>query len=274
MPFFSETGTAIFRSIRRTRPLIHLITNPVTMNDVVNLVLASGATAICADSPEEAAEISGLADATVLNIGMPSESKAEAMLAAGEKANELGHPLILDPVGAGASDFRQRILKTLLERLHFTCIRGNQSEMAALLGVSYPSRGVEEAGVCLEPDRLQELSERYDTVLAVTGETDLTVSKDRILVSHTGTPLQKRITGSGCMLSGLLAAALAGSTAPSSGPALRLGDTSGIASLVHETVKAYGCLASEAEKEMEASSSHGTMAFRSRLIDAVSTAGL
>ena len=183
-------------------------------------------------------------------------------------------PLILDPVGAGASDFRQRILKTLLERLHFTCIRGNQSEMAALLGVSYPSRGVEEAGVCLEPDRLQELSERYDTVLAVTGETDLTVSKDRILVSHTGTPLQKRITGSGCMLSGLLAAALAGSTAPSSGPALRLSDTSGIASLVHETVKAYGCLASEAEKEMEASSSHGTMAFRSRLIDAVSTAGL
>ena len=117
MPFFSETGTAIFRSIRRTRPLIHLITNPVTMNDVVNLVLASGATAICADSPKEAAEISGLADATVLNIGMPSESKAEAMLAAGEKANELGHPLILDPVGAGASDFRQRILKTLLERL-------------------------------------------------------------------------------------------------------------------------------------------------------------
>ena len=137
MPFFSETGTAIFRSIRRTRPLIHLITNPVTMNDVVNLVLASGATAICADSPKEAAEISGLADATVLNIGMPSESKAEAMLAAGEKANELGHPLILDPVGAGASDFRQRILKTLLERLHFTCIRGNQSEMAALLGPEF-----------------------------------------------------------------------------------------------------------------------------------------
>ena len=274
MPFFSETGTAIFRSIRRTRPLIHLITNPVTMNDVVNLVLASGATAICADSPEEAAEISGLADATVLNIGMPSESKAEAMLAAGEKANELGHPLILDPVGAGASDFRQRILKTLLERLHFTCIRGNQSEMAALLGVSYSSRGVEEAGVCLKPDRLQELSARYDTVLAVTGETDLTVSKERILVSHTGTPLQKRITGSGCMLSGLLAAALAGSTAASSGQALRLGDTSGIASLVRETVKAYGCLAREAEKEMEASSRHGTMTFRSRLIDAVSTAGL
>ena len=249
MPFFLMKGAAIFRTIRNAQPLIHLITNPVTMNDVVNLVLASGAAAICADAPQEAAEISELADATVLNIGMPSESKLEAMLAAGEKANALGHPLILDPVGAGASEFRRRILQTLLEKLHLTCIRGNQSEMAALLGMSYPSRGVEEAGICLEPELLQKLAKRYDTVLAVTGNTDITVSKDQILVSHTGTPLQKRITGSGCMLSALLGAALAGSMTPSSSPgeqALRLTNTAGIVSLVHETVEVYGSLASQA----------------------------
>ena len=277
MPFSSVKGTAIFRKIHNTQPLIHLITNPVTMNDVVNLVLASGAAAICADSPLEAAEISELADATVLNIGMPSESKLEAMLVAGKKANALGHPLILDPVGAGASEFRRRILQTLLENLHLTCIRGNQSEMAALLGMSYPSRGVEEAGICLEPALLQKLAERYDTVLAVTGDTDITVSKDQVLVSHTGTPLQKRITGSGCMLSAFLGAALAGSMAPPAIPgeqALRLTDTAEIASLVHKTVEVYGSLASQAEAEMEASSRHGTMEFRSRLIDIVSTAGL
>ena len=234
MPFFSMKGAAIFRTIRNAQPLVHLITNPVTMNDVVNLVLASGAAAICADAPQEAAEISGLADATVLNIGMPSETKLKAMLAAGEKANE---------------------------KLHLTCIRGNQSEMAALLGMSYPSRGVEEAGICLEPELLQKLAKRYDTVLAVTGNTDITVSKDQILVSHTGTPLQKRITGSGCMLSALLGAALAGSMTPSSSPgeqALRLTNTAGIVSLVHETVEVYGSLASQAEAEMEASSRHGT----------------
>lgn len=277
MPFFSMKGAAIFRTIRNAQPLVHLITNPVTMNDVVNLVLASGAAAICADAPQEAAEISGLADATVLNIGMPSETKLKAMLAAGEKANALGHPLILDPVGAGASGFRQQTLQTLLEKLHLTCIRGNQSEMAALLGMSYPSRGVEEAGICLEPELLQKLAKRYDTVLAVTGNTDITVSKDQILVSHTGTPLQKRITGSGCMLSALLGAALAGSMTPSSSPgeqALRLTNTAGIVSLVHETVEVYGSLASQAEAEMEASSRHGTMTFRSRLIDIVSTVGL
>ena len=277
MPFFSMKGAAIFRTIRNAQPLIHLITNPVTMNDVVNLVLASGAAAICADAPQEAAEISGLADATVLNIGMPAETNLKAMLAAGEIANALGHPLILDPVGAGASGFRQQILQTLLEKLHLTCIRGNQSEMAALLGMSYPSRGVEEAGICLEPELLQKLAKRYDTVLAVTGNTDITVSKDQILVSHTGTPLQKRITGSGCMLSALLGAALAGSMTPSSSPgeqALRLTNTAGIVSLVHETVEVYGSLASQAEAEMEASSRHGTMTFRSRLIDIVSTVGL
>ena len=277
MPFFLMKGAAIFRTIRNAQPLVHLITNPVTMNDVVNLVLASGAAAICADAPQEAAEISGLADATVLNIGMPSETKLKAMLAAGEKANALGHPLILDPVGAGASGFRQQTLQTLLEKLHLTCIRGNQSEMAALLGMSYPSRGVEEAGICLEPELLQKLAKRYDTVLAVTGNTDITVSKDQILVSHTGTPLQKRITGSGCMLSALLGAALAGSMTPSSSPgeqALRLTNTAGIVSLVHETVEVYGSLASQAEAEMEASSRHGTMTFRSRLIDIVSTVGL
>ena len=110
----------------KKEPLVHIITNSVTINDTVNLVLAAGGAAICADSPREVAEVVSLCDALMINIGTPSEKKLTAMLIAGRRANEMGIPVVLDPVGAGASGFRREILGELLEDVRFDCIRGNK----------------------------------------------------------------------------------------------------------------------------------------------------
>ena len=264
---WNAKDAALFSEIRKKKPLVHAITNPVTVTDVVNLILASGGSAICAEDPEEVADISAISDVTLVNIGMPSDRKLQAMVNAGRKAEDLGHPLILDPVGAGASAFRKKILDHLLTKLHPACIRGNASEMAALAGLVIPSRGVEDAGFAPDPQRLQPLAARLHTVLAVTGETDYAISPTQILESRTGTPLLKRITGSGCMLSGFLAAGIG---------TFFMGDASGdpeeILPLVHQSLAAYGRLASLAEEEMKAGPVQGTMTFRTLLIDAFSRA--
>ncbi|MDD6666668.1 MAG: hydroxyethylthiazole kinase [Lachnospiraceae bacterium] len=263
-----KTDSGLIRVIREKKPLVHAITNPVTMTDVVNLILASGATAICADDPKEAEDISSISDVTLLNIGMPSERKMQAMLLAGRKANELGHPLVLDPVGAGASAFRKEILEKLFNDLHPTCIRGNQSEMAALMGVVIPSRGVEDAGLSLDPRKLQNLARKLNTVLAVTGETDYAISPNQILESQTGTPLLKRITGSGCMLSGFLSASIGAFYKKKKFSS----DPEEILPAVQESLVTYGHLASLAEEEMKTGPVQGTMTFRTLFIDAFSRA--
>jgi hydroxyethylthiazole kinase len=285
--------SGLIRGIREEKPLVHAITNPVTMTDVVNLILASGATAICADDPKEAEDISSISDVTLLNIGMPSERKMQAMLLAGKKANELGHPLLLDPVGAGASAFRKEILEKLLNELHPTCIRGNQSEMAALMGLVIRSRGVEDAGLSLDPRKLQSLARELNTVLAVTGETDYAISPNQVLESQTGTPLLKRITGSGCMLSGFLSASIGAfyrkkkteGGLRSDGLVTEDSDSSGksaegkfsadpeeILPIVQESLVTYGHLASLAEEEMKTGPAQGTMTFRTLFIDDFSRA--
>ena len=219
--------------IGRQKPLIHVISNAVTLTDVVNAILASGGVAIGADAPEEAAEITRLADGLVLNIGTPSRAKREAMLTAGKTANAKGIPVVLDPVGAGASVFRRQILAELLQNVRFTCIRGNLSEVWTLAGIAEAagvmdasgtgrqtgtgnedrsSRGVEDSAGALTGEELaalERLSESLCTVLAVTGAEDFVICGTDVRRIHGGSPLQKRMTGSGCMLSGLTAGALA-----------------------------------------------------------------
>ena len=199
--------SSVFAAVRARQPLIHAITNPVTMNDVVNMILASGALAICADNPEETREITLLSDGLLLNTGMPCDEKLRAMIRAGRAANEKGIPVVLDPVGAGASQYRKRFLKELLRQVRVDCVRANRSETAALCGVSFEARGVESADVSADTDSIRRLSEKLDAVIAVTGEEDLAVYKETVLKSRTGCAMQKRITGAGCMLGGLIAAA-------------------------------------------------------------------
>ena len=191
------------------RPLVHLITNYVTAADTVNLILAAGGAAVCADAKEEAAEITAQAQGLVLNCGTPSPERQEAMLRAGRQANAMGIPVVLDPVGAGSSSFRDQLLRELLQKVRFSCIRGNASEIAALCGREFLARGVEDAGAEASREEIRDLAVRTGAVIAVTGKTCLVVSDEAAVTLPGGAPIQKRITGSGCMLSGLIGAMLA-----------------------------------------------------------------
>ena len=134
--------TAI-QKVRLNAPLIHHITNYVTVNDCANITLAIGASPIMADDAQEVLEITTMSNALVLNIGTLNERTIVSMLLAGKKANELGIPIILDPVGAGASRFRNETVKKLLNDIHFSVIRGNISEMCFLAGLKSSTKSVD-----------------------------------------------------------------------------------------------------------------------------------
>lgn len=255
----------LFSQIYRSGPLVHVINNVVTVNDVVNVILAAGGKAICATEPSEMEEVENIADALLLNTGTPDDRRLEAMLTAGKAANRRKIPVVLDPAGIGVSKYRMHFLARLLEHVQVACIRGNMSEMAALYGIHFRSCGVEDAGVVLTQDQLMELARRLHCVLAVTGEKDYAVSPDKVLENESGSPLQKRITGSGCMLSGLTAAAL-GSISCTDALEERM-------EIVRNVLHAYGKAAEKAADHIRRQQDAGTMTFRLRLIDEISRLG-
>ncbi|WP_443770237.1 hydroxyethylthiazole kinase, partial [Anaerostipes sp.] len=135
----------IFQKKEKHPGMVHCMTNYVTVNDVANIILACGASPIMADDPKEVQEITALTTDLVLNMGTLNERKLEAMLLAGKKANELGHPVILDPVGVGASSFRKEAVKKLFEEIDFSVIRGNLSEIKAIFQGNAAEMGVDAA---------------------------------------------------------------------------------------------------------------------------------
>lgn len=191
-----ELGACLDR-VRERRPLIHCITNYVTANDVANLLLACGASPIMADEPEEVEEITARCAGLCLNLGTPSRRTIPSLMRAGVKAGELGRPVVLDPVGVGASALRLRTAQELMARVTFTVLRGNVSELRALAGVHPP-------GVLLA-------ARRTGTVVAVTGAIDLVSDGEQCVVIRNGRPEMGLVTGTGCQLSALTAACLAAS---------------------------------------------------------------
>lgn len=198
----------IVSEIRRNKPLIHCITNYVTANDCANLLLACGAKPVMADAPEEAAEITVSAAALYINLGTLSIARLNAMLSAGKAANAAGIPVILDPVGAGASAFRRAAVQQILHEVRLCVIRGNASEIAYLADHHAKVIGV-DALESVQADGLQQagiLAEKTGAVIVVSGETDLVTDGRRTVLIRNGTPVMKQITGAGCMLSALIAA--------------------------------------------------------------------
>ena len=200
----------IFTQVRQRAPKVHCLTNPVTMQNVANVLLAAGGSAVMAQDAAEVEEITTLCDATLLNTGVPSAEKFHACTLAGVRANELGHPVVLDPVGAGASAFRRSQLGVLLEQVRPTIIRCNQEEAAALLGVRQKqnfrlvSGGVESSLAASEEAACAlatQLAQAVGCTVLMTGATDV-VQLDTL---HGGDPRIQRITGGGCMLSALCA---------------------------------------------------------------------
>lgn len=197
-------------------PLIHAISNLVTANDCANLLLAVGAKPIMAQAPQEAAEITAQCAATVLNLGTPDEGKFAACRLAGWEANRLGHPVILDPVGVGASRYRLEETRKLLDAVHPDLIRGNLGELQALLGQASQAQGVDSPDGCqtvLEADCARTLARRLGCVVLLSGESDLVTDGTRTFSLTGGSPRLRRITGAGCMLS-VLCGALAAVTDP------------------------------------------------------------
>ena len=209
-------GTCL-ENVRKAAPLIHCITNYVTVNDVANILLACGASPIMADDIQEVEDITALCAGLTLNIGTLNQRTLPAMLAAGKCAVRLNHPVVLDPVGAGASPLRTQSAQSLIQNIPFTVIRGNVTEIKALSQLSISSRGVDagtgdavteetlDAGV----DFAKAAARRFGAVVAITGAIDLVADRERCYVIRNGRPEMGRITGTGCQLSGLTAAYLA-----------------------------------------------------------------
>lgn len=194
-------------AIRSRQPLLHCISNIVTANDCANLALAVGASPIMAQAPQEMAEIAALAAAVVLNTGTPDEIKFTAARLAGETANRRGVPVVLDPVGVGASHWRLEQIRGLLQCVHPDIVRVNYGEAAALLGLSAVEHGVDSLTVPTDAAACANaLAERLGAVVLLSGEEDLVTDGRTLHTVRGGSPLMRRVTGAGCMLSVLCGA--------------------------------------------------------------------
>jgi len=204
----------IFENVRNKHPLVHCITNYVTVNDCANILLAAGAAPIMADDISEVREITSICNALAVNIGTLNERTIESMIEAGKEAVRLGHPVVLDPVGAGASKLRTDTAFRLMDEVKFTVIRGNISEIKTIAIGSGNTRGVDadvsdavtEANLLEAVRFVQKVSREKNAVIAVTGAIDIVANSEKAYVIRNGHPMMSKITGTGCMLTVLMAA--------------------------------------------------------------------
>ncbi|MDQ3065977.1 MAG: hydroxyethylthiazole kinase [Actinomycetota bacterium] len=206
---------ATLGAIRERKPLVHNITNYVVMNETANAILALGALPVMAHAKDEVREMVGLAGALVLNIGTLSEDWIEAMLLAGAAANEHGVPVVLDPVGAGATKYRTDTAKRILDVIDVAVLRGNAGEVATLVGVEAEVRGVESIGAGGDPVELaREAATTLGLVASVTGPVDHVSDGERTAAIANGHALLAAITGTGCMSTAITGCFLSGKDDP------------------------------------------------------------
>ena len=204
----------MFENVRIKNPLIHNITNYVTVNDCANIVIACGASPIMADDKEEVAEITSICSGLNINIGTLNSRTIASMLIAGKQANQLHHPIVLDPVGAGASKLRTDTALQLLEEIQFTVIRGNISEIKTLAYGNGTTKGV-DANIedKITEENLDEMiafaksfAKKTDAVIAITGSIDIVADSQQAYCIRNGHPMMSSITGTGCQLSAMMTA--------------------------------------------------------------------
>lgn len=206
-------GTCI-ENVRSKVPLVHNITNYVTVNDVANVLLACGGSPIMSDEPDDVEDITSICGGLNINIGTLNKRSIKAMYLAGAKASELGHVVLLDPVGAGASALRTDTAVGLMNKIDFTVIRGNVSEIKTLASGSGTTKGVDaDVADAVTEDTLESavgfvkaLAAKTDAIIAITGAIDLVADAERCFVITNGRPEMGRITGTGCQLSGMMTA--------------------------------------------------------------------
>ena len=252
---------ATIEAVRSTHPLVHNITNYVTVNDCANALLAVDASPIMSDEAGDVPDIQAICGGLVVNIGTLNAATISGMHAAAAKAAECGHPIVLDPVGAGASKLRTDTAAELLDKYPVTIVRANMSEVKALASGATSTRGVD---VC--PDDAitennlkesaafaKEFAAQAGAVVAITGAIDIVADGSSAFAVRNGSPLQGRITGAGCMLS-----CLTGAFAVANDDAL---------AAALGAVTAMGAAGNVAETRMEGPDGNAT--FRTYLIDAL-----
>ena len=208
-PFSIDVANTLER-LRARRPLVHNITNYVAMTISANVLLALGASPAMVHAVEEVEDFVAISDALVINIGTLSPPWVEAMLAAGRSANAAGVPVVLDPVGVGATRYRTETARRILDEVDVAVVRGNAAEVATLAGRSAEIRGVESIGAS---ESAAELASAAATVLgavaAITGEVDHVSDGEQTIAIGNGDPLLASITGSGCISTALTGCFLA-----------------------------------------------------------------
>ena len=203
-------------NVRKVVPLVHNITNYVTVNDVANVLLACGGSPIMSDEPEDVEDITSICGGLNINIGTLNQQSIRGMFLAGKKANELGHKVLLDPVGAGASALRTNTAVKLMEEIKFAVIRGNISEIKTLALGSGTTKGVDaDVADAVTEETLDQavafvksFAKETGSIVAITGAIDLVSDSEKCYVIRNGRPEMGKITGTGCQLSGLMTAFL------------------------------------------------------------------
>ena len=209
----NELATAL-ENVRTSTPLVHCITNYVTVNDCANALLACGGSPIMSDEPEDVVDITTICGGLVLNIGTLNKQTIAGMRAAGKRASELGHPIVLDPVGAGASALRTATASEILDTMDVAVVRGNMSEIKAVAGASAATRGVDvnpddvvtDENLAASAAFAKELAKKTRAIIAITGAIDIVANDERAFAIRNGNAIMGKITGAGCMLSCLVGA--------------------------------------------------------------------
>lgn len=201
----NQRAAEIFLKIKKQKPLVHQITNFVVMNDTANITLHIGALPVMAQAKEEMNEMTAIAGALVLNIGTLQADWVESMKLAGKRANELHIPIVLDPVGAGATSYRTKTSLELLQGLKISVLRGNSGEIGALGGGGGEVKGVESIGRIKNPELVAAaLSKKYGCVVAISGKRDIIADSKNVYYVDNGHELLTTLTGTGCMATSVI----------------------------------------------------------------------
>jgi hydroxyethylthiazole kinase len=210
MKDITQAACEIIARVRSDRPLVHHITNFVVMNATANITLCMGALPVMAHAPQEVEEMVSAASALVLNLGTLWPEQVEAMLIAGRRANQRGIPIVLDPVGVGATRLRTESAHRLLQELSIAIVRGNAAEIATLAGIEAKISGVESMGSAGDAALVaSRFAKKFGCVAAVTGPMDVVTDGERTLRVANGHPMMATVTGTGCMATAVVAACAA-----------------------------------------------------------------
>lgn len=261
----NEIKKGIIAQVRAKVPLIHNITNYVTVNDVANILLACGGSPIMADDEAEAEDITSICSGLNINIGTLNSRTIQSMILAGKRATSMGKVVVLDPVGAGASVLRTKTAKMLMQEIPFSVIRGNVSEIKALFDGASSTKGVDAdlADKVTEENLdeavvfVKECSKASGAVIAMTGAIDVVGDSEKVYAIRNGNALMSSISGTGCMLSGVVAAYCVANQDS-------LVDAAAIA------VATMGLCGEIAYQRLEETPMGGTSSYRTFIIDAMS----